>query len=175
MRADTITLAVFEKYEAEELATIAKELSGAIADVETIAGEKKASDAVFNGRIKECEEKISDLAKRYNKGGETAQIGCDIRYDNPEPGKKSYYRMDRAELVETHDMSWDEKQETIQFPLATAPEPTAEQLANPLGEIEEVTRLCEKTPGCSLFAEHDGGCVVEKPEDNAENSAGDAA
>ncbi len=109
MRADTITLAVFEKYSPVEKTEIADKLAQAQADMETVEMEKKASDSAFNDRIKQHATAVSTLAKQYNKGGETAQIGCDIRYDNPEPGKKSYYRMDRAELVETHDMTWDEK------------------------------------------------------------------
>ena len=55
------------------------------------------------------------------------------------------------------------KQETIQFPLATAPEPTAEQLANPLGEIEEVTHNPAPFPNCDVIClEHDGDHVLEE-------------
>lgn len=168
MRPDSITLAIFEKYNPEEKTKIADQLAQAQADMETVETEKKASDSAFNDRIKQHATSVSTLAKQYNKGGETAQIGCDIRYDNPEPGKKSYFRMDRAELVETHDMSWDEKQETIQFPLATAPDPTADQVAEALAACdpstdEEVTRLCP-FPGCTLFAEHDEDHVTAEPE-----------
>jgi hypothetical protein len=168
MRPDSITLAIFEQYNPEEKAKIADQLAQAQADMETVELEKKASDSAFNDRIKQHATSVSTLAKQYNKGGETAQIGCDIRYDNPEPGKKSYFRMDRVELVETHDMNWEEKQETIQFPLAEAgeaPAPTADQVAQslsgieaatpPTADIEEVTRICPY-PGCILFAEHEG-------------------
>lgn len=117
MRSDSITLAIEEKYTPEEKAEIAEQLARAIADLETVSGEKKVSDAAFNERIKRCDAQITELAKRYNKGCEVAQIGCDIRYDTPEPGKKSYVRFDSGEVVEVHDMNWEEKQETIQFPL----------------------------------------------------------
>lgn len=172
MRLDTVTLSIEEKYTAEELSAIAKSLAIAIADRESITGEKKVSDAAFNERIKKCDGEITNLAKRYNKGHEVAQIGCDIRYDNPEAGKKSYFRMDTGELVETHDMSWEEKQETIQFPLNSPPtdetlaQPTDQQVDAALDAIkqdEEVTRLCPY-PGCTLFAEHDGDHSLEPPE-----------
>ena len=117
MRPDSITLAIFEKYSPEELAETAQKLVQALADKETAETEKKMSDSVFNERIKTHDAAAAELAKKYGKGGETAQIGCDIRYDHPEPGQKSYFRMDRNELVETHEMNWEEKQETIQFPL----------------------------------------------------------
>jgi hypothetical protein len=145
-------------------------MAQAQSDLENVEAEKRVSDAAFNERIKKFAADVSALAKKYNKGGETAQIGCDIRYDHPEPGKKSYFRMDRNELVETHDMSWEEKQETIQFPLAEqpAPEPNVndlaelEKLARPSEHDEapdkcqeEVTRMCP-FPGCTLFVDHDG-------------------
>ena len=118
MRPEEITLAIFEKYTPAELTTTASEMAQAIADKETAETEKKMSDGVFSERIKTHAAKVSELAQRYNKGGETAQIGCKIRYDIPVAGKKSYVRMDTEEVVEVHDMELSEKQETIQFPLA---------------------------------------------------------
>jgi hypothetical protein len=183
MRPDTITLAIEEKYTPEEKAGIASKLATAIADLETISGEKKISDGAFNERIKKCDAEITNLAKLYNKGYELAQIGCDIRYDHPEPGKKSYVRMDTGELVQTHDMSWEEKQETIQFPLTASPDaatlaqPTDEQVNAALdatlaaGKDEEVTRLCSH-PGCTLFADHDGDHLIPPPEPPQADAAG---
>lgn len=120
MRPDSITLAIFEKYTPEELATTATAMAQAQSDMETAESEKKVSDGVFNERIKQHAAKVSELAQKYNKGGETAQIGCTIRYDIPEIGKKSYVRMDREETIEIHDMTLEEKQETLQFPLTAA-------------------------------------------------------
>lgn len=171
MRADTITLSIEEKFTAEEKAEIAEQLARAVAELETICAEKKVSDASYNERIKRADAQITEHAKRYNKGCEKAQIGCDIRYDVPEPGKKSYVRMDTAEVVEVHDMTWDEKQDTIQFPLTASPEaptqaqPTDEQVDAAIESIgEDVTRLCSKTPGCIHFADHDGPCEMRQIE-----------
>jgi hypothetical protein len=183
MREESITLSIFEKYTPEELATTAQQMAQAISDLEGVETEKKVSDAAFNERIKKLSADVATHAKRYNKGGETAQIGCDIRYDHPEPGKKSYFRMDRNELVETHDMTWEEKQETLQFPLAesSAPEPSISDLSaanlEKLAEEpapapdkcqEEVTRLCP-FPGCTLFVDHDGDHdLIPKPAEPPE-------
>lgn len=168
MRPDTITLAIFEKYAPEEKADIAEKMAAAQTDLEAVEVEKKVSDAAFNERIKKLSADVSTLAKSYNKGGETAQIGCDIRYDNPEIGKKSYFRMDSGELVSTHDMSWEEKQETIQFPLA--PAPTDDQVSAALDSVkagEELTKLCP-FPSCTLFAEHDGEHEIKEAKDPPE-------
>jgi hypothetical protein len=121
MRPDSITLAIFEKYTPEELADTATKLVQALADQETAETEKKTSDAVFKERIGKHATEANELAHKYSKGGESAQIGCTIRYDMPAPGKKSYIRMDTEAVVEVHDMSLEERQETLQFPLATAP------------------------------------------------------
>lgn len=120
MRPDSITLAIFEKYAPEELAETAQKLAQAWADKETAESEKKVSDAVFKERINKHEADVAQLATRYNKGGETAQIGCTIRYDTPTVGKKSYIRMDTEAVVEVHDMTLEEKQQTIQFPLTAS-------------------------------------------------------
>src|SRR4029077_9663993 len=77
-------------------------------------------------RIKKHEAEASELAKQYSKGGETGQIGCKIRYDIPVAGKKSYIRMDTEETIEVHDMSLEEKQETLQFPLVASEPPKDE-------------------------------------------------
>ena len=124
MRPDSITLAIFEKYSPEELAETAQKLVQALADKETAETEKKMSDSVFKERINKHEAEATELAKKYGKGGETAQIGCTIRYDVPTVGKKSYIRMDREETVEVHDMSLEEKQETLQFPLTASEDKT---------------------------------------------------
>jgi hypothetical protein len=126
MRPDSITLAIFEKYTAEELATTAQHMAQAQSDLEGVEAEKKTSDAAFKERINQHSAQVSELAKRFLKGGETAQIGCHIRYDIPTVGKKSYIRMDTEETVEVHDMSFEEKQETLQFPLTKAADEPAQ-------------------------------------------------
>lgn len=131
MRPTEITLAIFEKYQPEELVSVAKDMAQAQSEMETAENEKKVSDGVFNERIKAYAANVSELAKKYNKGGETAQIGCTIRYDIPTVGQKSYIRMDSEETVEVHDMTLQEKQETLQFPL-TASEAKPEE--NPAEE-----------------------------------------
>lgn len=132
MRPTEITLAVFEKYQPAELAEVAQKMAQAQSDMESAEAEKKVSDGVFNERIKTHAAEVSELAQRYNKGGETAQIGCTIRYDIPEVGKKSYIRMDTEETVEVHDMTPGEKQETLQFPLtASESKPEETPVAEP--------------------------------------------
>lgn len=131
MRLEEITIAIFEKYSPDELATTAAAMAQAQSDLEGVEAEKKMSDSVYKERINKHAAEVSELAKKYVKGGETAQIGCKIRYDIPAPGQKSYIRFDTEETVEVHDMTTEEKQETFQFPLTAA---AAEQQPTPAGE-----------------------------------------
>jgi hypothetical protein len=149
MRPDSITLAIFEKYPPEELAETARKLVSALADRDLAEGEKKLSDSVFNERIKKHDADAAALAKQYGKGGETAQVGCTIRYDVPSVGKKSYIRMDREEVVEVHDMNLDEKQETLQFPLTANPELKPEKKSK-LKPPPEPTPAPEEKPTSAL-------------------------
>jgi len=156
MRPEEITLAIFEKYTPEELAATAQQMAQAQSAKEDAEAEKKVSDGIFSERIKKHAAEVSELAQKYNKGGETAQIGCKIRYDIPVAGQKSYIRFDTEEAVEVHDMTEQEKQETFQFPLAASastpaaateepgqaePEPTKEE---PPAEAPEATEITFK-------------------------------
>lgn len=117
LRKDTITEQIQCSYAPEEMATIAKGLAAAIAEVETIEEEKKESNSAFKARIDEQTAAINDAARKYKKGYEVRDVLCDIRYNDPAPGQKSIYRMDTKELVRTVEMTWEEKQEEIQFNL----------------------------------------------------------
>lgn len=135
MRSDTITLSLKCPFSAEKLREMADKLTRAINTREEIEEEKKASNAAFKSRLEECEKEIVPLARAYAKSYEMADVACDIRYNDPDPGKKTYYRMDTKEAVETHDMSWEEKQEEIQFNLPqTDPAPSADDLDAIIGD-----------------------------------------
>lgn len=161
MREDTITLSLKEENTPEELAEMAKTLTGKLADLETVASEKSAADATFNERKKVLQSEVETLYRQYNKGYEMAQVGCDIRYNDPLPGQKSYYRMDSALHVETVDMTWEEKQEEIQFNLTAPPEgqpqPSDAQVDEALGKIPDAEIPPAPNP--------------EKPEDEAGSAA----
>ena len=141
MREDTVIRQIREDFTDAELAEMGKKLAGKMADLETVASDKKAADATFNERKKNLEAEAETLYRQINHGYEMAQIGCDIRYNDPAPGQKSIYRIDNSQHIETVEMSWEEKQEEIQFNL-NAPadghgQPTDEQVNEALGQIPD--------------------------------------
>jgi hypothetical protein len=143
MRPDTATIAIEVRFTAEEKREIADSLAVAVADLNTIYGEKKVSDAAFNERIKSKESECDKLASKYNKGCELRDVDCRIRYNTPELGKKSFYNTRTEELIETRDMSVEEKQENLQFPPAPKEKKTKQPEPEPEKPIEITWRYIQ--------------------------------
>jgi hypothetical protein len=163
MREDTIIREIREDFTSEELAEMGKKLAGKMADLEAVATDKKSADATFNERKQVLQAEAETLYRQINHGYEMAQVGCDIRYNDPAPGQKSYYRMDTSKHVETIDMSWEEKQEELQFnlnaPAEGQPQPSDEQVEDALGKIPDIELPPPPNP--------------EKPPDDAAAGAND--
>lgn len=140
MRPDTIIKEIRCDFTDQDKLEMGDSLSKKLVEVEAVESEKKSADGVFNERRKVLEGEIESLYRRYHKGYEMAQIGCDIRYNHPLPGQKSYIRMDTGELADTVDMSWEEKQDELQFNLNTSaegqPQPSDEQVDDVLGKLD---------------------------------------
>lgn len=137
MRDKTITRALRCNFDASSMAEIAKKLASEVTEIQTIEEEKKVSNSAYKSRIDAHTEEMNSLASRYNKGHELKDIECDIRYNDPESGKKTIYRMDTAEPVETLEMSWEEKQDELQLNILPADEPTPDAVDDALKGLED--------------------------------------
>jgi hypothetical protein len=152
MRQDTINKEIREDFTDADKIEMGAALAEKLVAIQAVEAEKKSADSVFNERRKVLESEVESLATRYNKGYEMAVVGCDIRYNDPAPGQKSYYRMDTAQLVETLEMSWEEKQEELQFNIPPAVQPTKEEVSAELdkmmatGELPPEPRITEVPP-----------------------------
>jgi hypothetical protein len=137
MRKDTVTEQIQCSFKPEEMANTAKELAAAVAELEAIKEEKKETDSAFKARMDEQVTAINTAARKYNKGYEVRDVICDIRYNDPEAGQKSIYRMDTKELVRTVEMTWEEKQEELQLNLV--PDPSAADVDSTLAGLSDAT------------------------------------
>lgn len=117
MRPDTVTKQLKTPFSDGEMQDTAKALVDEITALENTENEKKAEQSAFKERIDRHTAAISELSHKYAKGYEMKDVECDIRYNNPEPGKKTLIRMDTGETVETVEMTQEERQEEIQFNL----------------------------------------------------------
>jgi glutathionyl-hydroquinone reductase len=136
MRKDTITKALRCPYTEAEMVETAKKLAHEVGELQTVEEEKKASNSAFKERIDERTKEISQLASKYNKGYELRDVECDVRFNDPESGKKTIYRTDTAEAVETLGMTWEEKQDELQLNILPNDEPSEENIANTLENLD---------------------------------------
>lgn len=124
MRPDTSRESIRCDYTPEEMVATASALAERVNELQALREAKKASDATFNSQIEVVTTAVISLAKKYSKGYEMRELDCDIRYNTPEPGKKTIYRTDTAEAIQ--DMTWEEKQEEMQFNLPPEKPPETE-------------------------------------------------
>jgi hypothetical protein len=113
MRPDTLTENIRCDFTAEQLKETADTLAQRLTELDNVREAKRSADKDFNAAIERLAGEVSLLARTYSKGYEMRDVECDIRYNHPEPGKKTIVRMDTSEELRTEDMSWEEKQEEL--------------------------------------------------------------
>lgn len=92
MREDTVIRSIREDFTNEELAEMGKKLAGKMADLETVASDKKAADATFNERkrISKLKPKRSIgksiMVTRWPRSAATSDITIRRRDRNPSTG-----------------------------------------------------------------------------------------
>ena len=65
--------------------------------------------------VKDKLELATELSHKYETGTESEDVECFCKLDDPKPGKKSYYAIEDNRLIETIDMTDEEK---ISLPFA---------------------------------------------------------
>lgn len=88
----------------EELVSIGSELSGYQLEKEKLESEKTAIVKDYNDQIKGKEMLISGLAHQINVGTKNVEVECFWTPDDPIEGKKTLYRFDTGEFIETKEM-----------------------------------------------------------------------
>lgn len=106
-------------YTDAERLDLGRKLAGAYQDIEQVNKDFDSVKADFKARITSHEAKITDLAGKVNNGFRIEEVKCEWRFDLPEKGKKSLYRLDTNELVETVEMTGADLQS--QLPLEPVP------------------------------------------------------
>lgn len=105
-------------YTDPERLDLGRKLAGAYQDIEQVNKDFDSVKADFKARITSHEAKITDLASKVSNGFRIEEVKCEWRLDAPEKGKKSLFRQDTSEVVETVDMTGADLQS--QLPLADA-------------------------------------------------------
>ena len=144
MRADTITLAVFEKYSpgsekrpkspANRPGCRLRRSVGSKVKMDTEDTPTRLSTTALSSTRPQSRPWRTASTTRRARPRRSAAISA-MTFRNRERNPGCSWIRSRAELPETHDEErGGEKQETIQFPLAGAPTPTASRNYQPIGD-----------------------------------------
>ena len=75
-----------------------------LARLNILIGEKMELKKGLPKTIEALQEEATVLAHQMESGTEVKTVECEWRLDNPEPGKKSFYRLDTEQIVRVADM-----------------------------------------------------------------------
>src|SRR5688500_11723895 len=96
-----------------EVLSMARMQSEHLEALETLEEQKKQVAEDFKARITGVEVQVSMLRPRMVSRYEMRPVEVEIRFDDPEVGVKSSYRMDCGELLRTVPMEDHERQEEL--------------------------------------------------------------
>ena len=74
---------------------------------------KKSVSAELASMVKTLEDQVSAQSRLVSNGYEYRDIDCEVRFDDPERGKKRVVRLDTGEVVREAFMTGNELQETL--------------------------------------------------------------
>jgi len=90
----------------ERRAEIAGKMEAIILEIERIKN--------LQSLVKVHQDRLTTLAHDYRDAARD-DVECEWRIDDPEPGKKTCYRLDTHEAVETTDVAFEDVQAEIPF------------------------------------------------------------
>ena len=111
----TTTESVKHTFTSIELAEIADNMARAAARVYDIERQKAEQAAHYGAELKAANLTAGELVAKYNQRYEMRQVECKIEFDTPEPGYKSYVRLDNGESIKEIRMTEAEKQRAFVF------------------------------------------------------------
>lgn len=97
----------------EESFEIARRLAERTNEIATLEDEKSRATKDYTARIKTVENDVALLSQRVREGYEFRDIDVEVKFDTPEPGKKTIIRLDTKEVVEVCAMNSEERQASL--------------------------------------------------------------
>lgn len=99
----------------EESLENAKQLAECLMETNRIEQDFDRVKSDFKSRLSSVDARIGQLRDKVSSGYEIVTTPCEWRFDDPAPGRKSLWRLDTDELVETQEMTTADKQ--VELPL----------------------------------------------------------
>ncbi len=141
MRPDTIGREIRTEWADLDKINMGNSLALMLVELDRIQTEKKVADSEYNKKITTIKAETGALSRKMEKGYAIETITCDIRYNDPTPGQKSFYRMDTSACVVTEEMTWEEKQEELQFNIPKDT-PQGDDAESQVGKVDESLCPC---------------------------------
>ena len=143
----------------------AKQLAESLMEANRIDADFDRVKQDFKARLSTVEAKTGSLRDKVSSGYEMRETKCEWRFDDPKAGKKSLWRLDVDELVETTDMNEADKQ--TELPLADPEIDAAKANRQPFGTpVAEAMEKATKTSHSGVVACEADGDDISDPDDN---------
>lgn len=110
-----VTESIKHSFTTYELAELADRMGAAASRVFQIETEKTEQAAHYTALLKAANRTHAELVERYNLRYEMRDVECKIEFDKPEPGYKSFVRLDNDESIREVRMTEAEKQRAFVF------------------------------------------------------------
>ena len=88
-----------------ELAELGKQQARLLQEIGELVMQKKVAVDEFKAAIGEKQKQVEDISKRINLGLERQDIDCDVLFDTPEKGRKSYVAVATGHIVKLEEMT----------------------------------------------------------------------
>ena len=99
------------KLTVEELNEKGERLASLNQDAASLEGEAKTKASEFKAKINSCTAEITTLALIISKKSERRNVKCEIKFNTPIDGQKTFIRLDTGEIIRTCLMSDTEKRD----------------------------------------------------------------
>lgn len=111
----TTSLQVKHTFTMPELAELADQMGAAASHVFQIESEKNEQAAHYGALLKTANRAHAELVSKFVQRYEMRDVECKVEFDKPEPGYKSFVRLDTGESIREVPMNEAEKQRAFVF------------------------------------------------------------
>ncbi|MBV9081800.1 MAG: hypothetical protein JOZ62_03930 [Acidobacteriaceae bacterium] len=101
----TVTTSIERPLTEAELAELGKKQARLLQDIGELVMEKKVAVDEFKAAIGEKQKQVEDISKRINLGLKRQDIECDVLFDTPEKGQKSFVAIATGQIVKVEEMT----------------------------------------------------------------------
>ncbi|MBV9082084.1 MAG: hypothetical protein JOZ62_05370 [Acidobacteriaceae bacterium] len=100
----TVTTSIERPLTEPELAGLGKQQARLLQDIGELLMQKKVAIDEFKAAIGEKQKQIEELSARINLGLDRQEVECDVLFETPEKGRKSFVAVATGQIIKVEDM-----------------------------------------------------------------------